>query len=63
MTKLEIDVLIATEPGQASIYNEEMIKTVARGVEFGVKIIKRNRDGAQGRMAMIIGERWAKYRA
>lgn len=44
---MEIDVLIATEPGQASIYNEEMIKTVARLYGFDVKVIKRGRDGAQ----------------
>ena len=60
MIKLEIDVLVATEPGQASIYNEEMIKTVARGFGFDAKMIKRSRDGSQGGIAMIIDERWAK---
>ena len=60
MIKLEIDVLVATEPGQASIYNEEMIKTVARMFGFDVKIIKRSRDGTQGGIAVIINERWAK---
>ena len=60
MIKLEIDVLVATEPGQASIYNEEMIKTVAREFGFDVKIIKRSRDGTQGGIAIIINERWAK---
>ena len=60
MIKLEIDVLVATEPGQASIYNEEMIKTVAREFGFDVKIIKRSRDGTQGGIAVVINERWAK---
>ena len=60
MIKLEIDVLVATEPGQASIYNEEMIETVAREFGFDVKIIKRSRDGTQGGIAIIINERWAK---
>ena len=60
MIKLEIDVLVATEPGQASIYNEEMIKTVARELGFDVKIIKRSRYGTQGGIAIIINERWAK---
>ena len=45
MITLEIDVLVATEPGQASIYNEEMIKTVARAFWFDVKIIKRSSPG------------------
>ena len=45
MIKLEIDVPVATEPGQASIYNEEMIKTVARGCGLDVKMIQRSRDG------------------
>ena len=48
MTELEIDVLVATEPGQASIYNEEMIKAVAREFGFDVKTIQRSRDGDQG---------------
>ena len=48
MRTLEIDVLVATEPGQASTYNKEMIKTVAREFGFGVKIITRSRDGTQG---------------
>ena len=60
MIKLEIDVLVATEPGQASIYNEEMIQAVARGFGFDVKIIKRSRDGAQGGIANIMNERWSK---
>ena len=44
---------------QPSIYNQEMIKTVARGFGFDVKIITRSRDGTQG-VAVIINERWAK---
>ena len=60
MITLEIDVLVATEPGQASMHNEEMIKTVARAFGFDAKIIKRSRDGTQGGIAMIINERWAK---
>ena len=38
--KLEIDVLVAIEPRQASIYNEEMIKTVVTGFGLDMKIIK-----------------------
>ena len=55
-------MLVATEPGQASIYIEEMIKTVARGFGFDVKTIKMSRDGTQGGIAIhvIINERWAK---
>ena len=60
MVKLEIDALVTTKPGQASIFNEEMIKTVAKGFGFDVKIIKRSRDGTQGGIAIIINERWAK---
>ena len=37
-----------------------MMKAVARGFKFDVKMIKRGRDGTQGGIAMIIGERWAK---
>ena len=48
MVNMKIDVLVGTEPGRASLYNEVLLKKTARAYGFDVKLIFRNRTDPHG---------------
>ena len=43
MINMKIDVMIGTEPGLASLYDEALLKKTARAYGFDVELIFRNR--------------------
>ena len=55
MVNLKIDVLVGTEPGLASLYNEVLLKKTARAYGFDVKLIFRNRTEPHGGIVVIMG--------
>ena len=60
MIRLEIDVLVGTEPGKASRFNEKQVKAVTRRYGFDAKLIKRDGNKNGGGVIMIMNQRWAK---
>ena len=60
MVNMKIDVLVGTEPGLASLYNETLLKKTARAFGFDVKLIFRNRTDPHGGIVVIMGQMWAK---
>ena len=60
MVNMKIDVLIGTEPGLASLYNEALLKKTARAYGFDVKLIFRNRTDPHGGIVVIMGQMWSK---
>ena len=60
MVNLKIDVLIGTEPGLASLFNEALLKKTARAYGFDVKLIFRNRTDPHGGIVVIVGQMWSK---
>ena len=60
MGRLEIDVLVGTEPGKASRFNIKQAKEVARRYGFDVKLIKRDGNKNDGGIIMILNQKWSK---
>ena len=60
MVNMKIDVLIGTEPGLASSFNEALLKKTARAYGFDVKLIFRNRTDPHGGIVVIMGQMWSK---
>ena len=60
MVNMEIDVLIGTEPGMASHYNEALLIKTARLYDFDVKLSFRSRDDVQGGIVVVMSRTWAK---
>ena len=60
MIRLEIDVLVGTEPGKASRFNVKQVKAVTRRYGFDVKLIKRDGNKNGGGVIMIMNQRWSK---
>ena len=60
MIRLEIDVLVGTEPGKASRFNEKQVKAVTRRYGFDAKLIKGDGNKNGGGVIMIMNQRWTK---
>ena len=60
MVNMKVDVLIGTEPGLASLYNEPLLKKTARAYGFDGKLIFRNMTDPHGGIVVIVGQMWSK---
>ena len=59
MESMGVDVLVGTEPGRASRFSVEKIKSVVRGFGFDVKLIVRDGNYDKGGIVMIINKTWS----
>ena len=60
MVNMKINVLVGTEPGLASLYNEPLLKKTARAYGFDVKLVFKNRTDPYGGIVVIMGKMWSK---
>ena len=60
MERLQLDILIGIEPGQASLFNSARLKPLARSRGMDVKLIRRNFTGCDGGVVMVTNKEWSK---
>ena len=60
METMRINIMIITEPGQASYFNQTRAKRVARSFGYDLKLIIRNRDTASGGIVILMDRAWSR---
>ena len=59
METMGINIMIITEPGQASYFNQIRAKRVARSFGYDLKLIIRNRDTISGGIIILMDRAWS----
>ena len=60
METMGINIMIITEPGQASYFNQIRAKRVARSFGYDLKLIIRNRDTISGGIIILMDRAWSR---